>query len=77
MQVPHIGPKQSQDEKSKSHKKPEQKQTSTKLDKTTTTTTTTTTTRMHIWWFHIIKGSVKASKDHAKNMGYKCTSRED
>ena len=32
---------------------------------------------MYTWWFHITKGSVKASKDHAENMGYKCTSKED
>ena len=38
---------------------------------------TTKTTRMYTWWFHITKGSVKASKDYAENMGYKCTSRED
>ena len=43
----------------------------------TTTKLGKTTRRMHIWWFHTTKGSVKASKDHAKNMGYKCTSKEN
>ena len=30
---------------------------------------TTQTTRIYTWWFHITKGSVKASKDHAEIWG--------
>ena len=38
---------------------------------------TTTATRILIWWYHIRKGSVKVSRDHVENMGYKYTSKED
>ena len=37
----------------------------------------TTTKRTCIWWFHIIKASVRESRKHAANMGYKYISKED
>ena len=37
----------------------------------------TTIIRTYTWWFHIIKGLVRGSKNHATNLGYKSTSKED
>ena len=35
------------------------------------------TIRTCIWWFHIIKASVRESRKHAANMGYRYISKED
>ena len=37
----------------------------------------TPATRTYTWWFHIIKGLVRVSRNHARNLGYKCPSKED
>ena len=37
----------------------------------------TTTVRTCIWWFHIIKASVRESRKHVANMGYRYISKED
>ena len=38
---------------------------------------TTPAVRTYICWFHIIKGLVRRSRNHARNLGYKFTSKED
>ena len=52
-------------------------QTEIEQEKSTTKLAKITTNKAYTWWCHIIKASVKGSRNHATNLGYRFTSKDD
>ena len=70
MQIPHMGPEQSEDDNSEPHQEH-------KRSNTNQGDQINDYNQNFTWWFHIIRDLVKALRKHARSLGYKCILRED